>query len=61
MHRVQRGDALLKLDPALALKPGDRLVVSARRGAFVDAERDIGREIDDAALLSVPLRRWRSW
>ena len=40
-------DELLKLDPALTLKRGDRLVVSARRGAFVNAERDIGPEIDD--------------
>jgi putative transport protein len=56
VHRVQRGDDLLTLDPALALKPGDRLVVSARRGALLQAERDIGPEIDDAALLSVPVQ-----
>jgi putative transport protein len=55
VHRVQRGDELLKLNPALTLKQGDRLVVSARRGAFLNAERDIGREIDDPALLSVPV------
>jgi len=54
VHRVQRDGELLKLEPTLALKPGDRLVVSARRGAFLRAERDIGPEIDDAALLSVP-------
>lgn len=56
MHRVQRGDDLLTLEPALALKSGDRLVVSARRGAFLTAERAIGPEIDDAALLSVPVQ-----
>jgi putative transport protein len=55
VHRVQRGGELLKLTPALTLKPGDRLVLSARRGAFVNAEREIGREIDDPALLSVPV------
>jgi putative transport protein len=55
VHRVQRGEELLKLHPALRLKPGDRLVVSARRGAFLNAERDIGPEIDDPALLSVPV------
>jgi putative transport protein len=55
VHRVQRGDELLKLNPALTLKQGDRLVVSAQRGAFLNAERDIGREIDDPALLSVPV------
>ncbi|MCM3880095.1 MAG: hypothetical protein ND807_08310 [Vicinamibacterales bacterium] len=56
VHRVQRGGELLKLDPTLALKAGDRLVVSARRSAFLDAERDIGPEIDDAELLSVPVQ-----
>jgi putative transport protein len=55
VHRVQRGDALLSPSPTLALKGGDRLVVSGRRGAFLNAERDIGREIDDPALLSVPV------
>ena len=54
VQRVERGGERLKLDPALALRRGDRLLVSARRGAFLTAERDIGPEIDDAALLSVP-------
>jgi putative transport protein len=35
---------------------GDRLVVSARRGAFPNAECDIGPEIDDPVLLSVPVK-----
>jgi putative transport protein len=55
VQRVQRGDEQLSLDPALSLKRGDRIVVSARRGAFARAEREIGPEIDDAALLSVPV------
>jgi putative transport protein len=55
VHRVQRGDQLLTLDPRLTLRQGDRLVVSAQRGAFLNAERDIGPEIDDPALLSVPV------
>jgi putative transport protein len=56
VHRVQRAGELLPLDPTLALKAGDLVVVSARRGAFLRAERDIGPEIDDAALLSVPVQ-----
>src|SRR5262249_30109424 len=44
VHRVQRGDELLNLNPALTLQHGDRLVVSARRGAFRHAEREIGPE-----------------
>jgi putative transport protein len=53
VHRVQRAGELLKLNPTLALQRGDRLVVSARRGAFLNAERDIGQELDDPVLLSV--------
>jgi putative transport protein len=55
-HRVQRDGELLPLHPALALKLGDRVVVSARRAAFLRAERDIGPEIDDPSLLSVPIQ-----
>jgi putative transport protein len=55
VQRVQRGDDLLKLDRALTLHRGDRLVVSARRVAFPNAEQEIGPEIDDPLLLSVPL------
>ena len=56
VHRVQRGQQLLKPAPDLVLKRGDRVVVSARRAAFLLAERDIGPEIDDPVLLSVPVK-----
>jgi putative transport protein len=56
VQRVQRGEDLLDLSPDLILKHGDRLVVSARRGAFLQAEREIGPELDDPALLSVPVK-----
>jgi len=55
VQRVKRGERLLEIDPALALRAGDRVVVSARRGAFLDDDRAIGSEIDDPALLAVPL------
>ena len=55
VHRVQRGGQLLTLNPTLTLKDGDRLVVSARRGGLLNAERDIGPEIDDPVLLAVPV------
>src|SRR4029453_2475581 len=42
VHRVQRGQQLLKPGPDLVLTRGDRVVVSARRAAFLLAERDIG-------------------
>jgi putative transport protein len=55
VQRVQRGDDLLTLDRSLTLRQGDRLVISARRSAFPNAEHEIGPEIDDPLLLSVPL------
>jgi putative transport protein len=56
VRRVQRGSDLLELGPTITLSRGDRVVVSARRGAFPHAERDIGPEVDDPALLSVPVK-----
>ena len=55
VQRVKRGANVLELHPTLALNRGDELVVSARRAAFLNAEREIGPEIDDPSLLSVPV------
>lgn len=56
VQRVQRGEILLTLNPTLELRVGDRVVVSAQRKAFANALHDIGPEIDDPVLLSVPVR-----
>jgi putative transport protein len=57
VQRVEREGQLLNLTPALELKPGDRVVVSAQRRAFTDAPlADIGPEVDDPALLVVPVK-----
>jgi putative transport protein len=56
VQRVKRDADLLELNPALVLQQGDQLVVSARRVAFVNAEREIGPELDDPALLAVPVK-----
>ena len=56
VHRVQRGQQMLPPAPDLTLQRGDRVVVSARRAVFLLAERDIGPEIDDPELLSVPVK-----
>ena len=56
VQRVQRGDELLKLSPALELKRGDRIVLSGARGAFPNAEREFGPELDDPLLLSLPVK-----
>jgi len=55
VQRVQRGDEMLKLNPALMLERGDRIVVSAGRAALAEAEAAIGSEIVDPGLLSVPV------
>ena len=56
VQRIQRGSDLLEPRPELELKDGDRIVVSARRAALANAEREIGPEVDDTALLSVPVK-----
>ena len=56
VQRVQRGLELLEVGPALALQHGDQLVVSARGGTFANVAREIGPEVDDRALLAVPLK-----
>ena len=56
VRRVRRSSEPLSLHPDLTLALGDCLVLSARRGAFLEAARDIGTEIDDPDLLSVPMR-----
>jgi putative transport protein len=56
VQRVQRGGNWLALDPSLVLQQGDDIVASARRGAFLEASRDIGPELDDPRLISVPMK-----
>lgn len=56
VQRVQRGEQVLDLTPALTLQRGDRIAVAARRDLFVDSHRSIGPEIDAPELLSVPMK-----
>jgi putative transport protein len=56
VQRVLRGGAALTLSPTLSLERGDSVVLAARRAAFSNAERDIGAEIDDPTVVSVPLK-----
>jgi putative transport protein len=56
VQKVQRGEQALQVHSGLVLKHGDLLVVSAQRRAFGNAERDIGPEVDDPVLLSVPAK-----
>jgi putative transport protein len=55
VQRLQRAGELLKPSADLTLREGDRLVLAAQRGAFLSADKDIGPEINDPALLSIPV------
>jgi putative transport protein len=55
VQRVQRDGALVPLGPRLALQPGDQIVVAARRNALLTAEAEIGPELSDPDLLSIPV------
>jgi putative transport protein len=55
VQRVKRGNELLRVEPELAIRPGDAVVIAARVGVFADVATYIGPEIaDDPELLSVP-------
>jgi putative transport protein len=56
VQRVKRGETLLAVEPALRLKAGDLVVISAWRGALADFERNVGSEIEDPELLAVALK-----
>jgi putative transport protein len=56
IQRVRRAGELLKVDPTLELNLGDCIVVSAQSRGFARAAREIGPEIDDPSLLSVPVK-----
>jgi putative transport protein len=56
VQRLERAGQRVTGGATETLQRGDRLVVSARRGGFLNAEREIGPELDEAALLSVPVK-----
>lgn len=56
VQRVQRDGALLRVAPALEIRPGDLIVIGARLGVLPRVEREIGPEQDEPALLAIPLK-----
>jgi putative transport protein len=56
VQRLERGGRRVAVTPAERLEAGERLVVSARRGGFLSAGREMGRELDEPALVSVPMQ-----
>ena len=54
VERVKIGDKIQDPNPDMMLNIGDAIVVSGRRSFVIDDESWIGKEIDDAKLLSFP-------
>jgi putative transport protein len=57
VQRISRDGRHLSIEPGLLLSVGDHIVVSAGRAALTASEREIGAEIDEAELLSVPMKQ----
>lgn len=53
IEKIRRGEQLLDPTPELLLTPGDELALAGGHGAFVDAEKKIGPEVDDGALENI--------
>jgi len=56
VQRVERGGRFLPIASTLTFDRGDRVVVSAGRRALALAGESIGPEVDDPALLAVPVK-----
>jgi putative transport protein len=56
VQRVRRGSELIDATQDFRLQQGDLIVVIARRGVLLRTAAEIGAEVDDAALLSIPMK-----
>jgi putative transport protein len=55
VERIRRGGEILEWKPDLVLKSGDVVAVAGRRDLLVNLLTDRAREVDDKALLDVPV------
>ncbi len=55
MPQARRGDEIIAATPGLRLKEGDVAVVAGLRDYIVEHAPDFGEEVDDTALLDVPV------
>lgn len=53
--QIRRGDEIITATPGLRLEEGDIAVVAGLRGYIVEHAPDFGEEVDDAALLDIPV------
>jgi putative transport protein len=57
VERVRRGDTILEADSDSVLQPGDVVAISGPRAALVDAVEAIVQEVEDRALLDMPVTK----
>ncbi|MFE0499378.1 TrkA C-terminal domain-containing protein [Lysobacter soli] len=55
VHRIRRDGALLDIDGDSVIHAGDVVAVGGRRDVLVDVIGERGEEVDDAALLDIPM------
>lgn len=55
VHRIRRDGALLNIDGDSVIHAGDVVAVGGRRDVLVDVIGERGEEVDDAALLDIPM------
>lgn len=61
IQRIRRGDELFPGDPATVLRAGDVVAVSGRFEALVDVVGERAHEVDDHALLDIPVASHQVW
>ncbi len=57
VERVRRGDQIIEADAATVLQPGDVAVISGPRSVLVDTVESQMPEVDDRALLDIPVEQ----
>ncbi len=57
VERVRRGDQIIEADAATMLRPGDVAVISGPRSVLVDTVESQMPEVDDRALLDIPVEQ----
>lgn len=55
IHRIRRDAEILEADPAVTIQDGDILAISGRREVLIETLGACAQEIDDRALLDIPV------
>ncbi|MDR0182126.1 TrkA C-terminal domain-containing protein [Lysobacter arvi] len=55
VHRIRRDGALLDVDEATVIRAGDVIAIGGRRDVLVEVVGGRGEEVDDPALLDIPI------